>query len=276
MGRFLKNYFNTKSWSEDSKSEYRNFYTLAKTGKYRKEVSFEVRNVSMVDTNPFVADNAVKVLTLSSPGLFKYLKEMNVKSNNYVAETIFRQIGGGVNFQNFLEDRFKLTDEQVYFYSGSGLPVMKDGIRKDNYATCSVILQLIDQLKNTIERQGKKIEDIVAVPGSDRGTFRNRIISSDYKNSFVAKTGTLMHTSTLAGAMNTQKGFSFFGVFNQSTDISGSKIVQNIMVKSIMSEMGGPKYFDYTVEGFHAYNGDSLKKMGEEYSSFSSVEEDLH
>jgi D-alanyl-D-alanine carboxypeptidase/D-alanyl-D-alanine-endopeptidase (penicillin-binding protein 4) len=228
----------------------------------------------MVDTNPFAGDDSVKVLTLSSPGLYKYLKQMNVKSNNYIAETVFRQNGGVANFSKFLSDRFSLTADQIRFYSGSGLPTVIDGVRKDNYATCNVMLDLISELKGSIEKQGRTIEDLVAVPGSDGGTFRNRVFPSDFKNSFVAKTGTLMHTSTLAGAMNTQNGFSFFGVFNQSTDISGSKIVQNAMVKSIMTEMGGPKTFNYEVEGFHPDNGDTLKSF-EEPTDFSPIEQSL-
>jgi D-alanyl-D-alanine carboxypeptidase/D-alanyl-D-alanine-endopeptidase (penicillin-binding protein 4) len=82
MGRVIKKYFNTASWSAASKDEYANFYNMAKTGKFRKEVSFEVQNVNMVDSNPFAGDDTVKVLTLSSPGLYKYLKQMNIKSNN--------------------------------------------------------------------------------------------------------------------------------------------------------------------------------------------------
>ncbi|MGZ3808309.1 MAG: D-alanyl-D-alanine carboxypeptidase, partial [Bacteriovorax sp.] len=247
----------------------------AKAGRFVQKANFEVANVKFVDANPFEGDPSAKVLTLSSPALYKYLKETNVKSNNYVAETIFRQLGGTSAFEQFLADRFSLTGDKIHFYSGSGLPTFIDGARKDNYATCSVMLDLISELKNSIEKQNKTIEDVVAVPGSDKGTFRNRIISSDYKNAFVAKTGTLMHTSTLAGAMNTQKGFSFFGIFNQSTDIPGSKIVQNSMVKSIMTEMGGPLAFNYEVEGFHTYNGDALKDF-DQNSDFSSVEESLY
>ena len=274
MGKFLKYYFNTKSWSVDTKDEYANFFTMAKKDKFRKEVEFEVGNVKMVGNNPFLNDNTTRVLTLSSPELYKYLKQMNIKSNNYVAETVFRQNGGIPNFSKYLIERFNFTLEQIRFFSGSGLPITIEGIRNDNYATCNVVLDLVSALKAEVEKQGKKIEDLVAVPGSDGGTFRNRIISEDYKNSFVAKTGTLMHTSALAGAMFTKKGFSYFGIFNQSTDISGSKITQNAIVKSIMTEMGGPQYFNYEVEAFHTYNGDNLK-MFEEETDFTSVEQKL-
>jgi D-alanyl-D-alanine carboxypeptidase/D-alanyl-D-alanine-endopeptidase (penicillin-binding protein 4) len=248
---------------------------MAKTGRFVKDVKFEVTEVKYVEENPFKDDETAKVLTLSSPPLYKYLKEMNIKSNNTVAETVFRQLGGIPNFKVYLNERFNLNSDQIQFYTGSGLPSVVNGVRRDNYATCSIMLNLISELKSVIEKQGKEIEDIVAVPGSDGGTFRNRIFPTDYKNSFVAKTGTLMHTSTLAGAMNTQKGFSFFGVFNQSTDIGGSKTVQNSMVKSIMTEMGGPKVFDYKVEGFHTYNGDTLKAF-DLSSDFSTIEEGLN
>jgi D-alanyl-D-alanine carboxypeptidase/D-alanyl-D-alanine-endopeptidase (penicillin-binding protein 4) len=276
MGKVLKNYFNTASWSADSKSEYSNFYRLAKAGKFKKDVSFEVANVKMVDSNPFAGDVAARELTLSSPSLYKYLKEMNIKSNNSVAETTFRSIGGTTEFAQFLKDRFSLTSEQIRFYSGSGLPEVINGERKDNYASCKVILDLVSELKASVERQGKDLEDLIAVPGTDGGTFRNRTFTADLKNSFVAKTGTLYHTSTLAGAMNTKKGFSFFGIFNQSTDRTGSKAVQNAMVYSIMSEMGGPSAFDYQVEGFHATANEVLKSFElEEATDFSSIEQGL-
>ena len=274
MGKFVKYYFNTKTWTVDTKDEYANYFTIAKEGKFRKEVSFEVKDVKAVESNPFLNDTNARVLTLSSPELYKYLKQMNIKSINYVAETVFRQNGGTSNFSKYLDERFKLSLEQIRFYSGSGLPVNIEGVRNDNYATCNIVLNLLSALKGEVEKQGRRIEDLVAVPGSDGGTFRNRIISEDYKNAFVAKTGTLMHTSTLAGAMLTQKGFSYFGIFNQSTDIVGSKITQNAMVKSIMTEMGGPKYFNYEIEAFHTYDGDYLKNF-EEFSNFTTIEQKL-
>ena len=116
------------------------------------------------------------------------------------------------------------------------------------------------------------------MPGNDLGTFKNRLNSADLKNTFVAKTGTLMHTSTLAGAMNTQKGYSFFGVFNQTTNAIGAKQVQNEMVRILMDEMGGPKVFG----GFHAYdNYENVKKFNifddedEDEDEFSAIDGNL-
>ncbi|MBP9680010.1 MAG: D-alanyl-D-alanine carboxypeptidase [Bacteriovorax sp.] len=269
--KYVTSYFNTETWSKYRKSEYREVANLAREGRFLRDINFSVGEVKSVEANPYLNDPTAKVLTLSSPPLYRYLKELNVKSNNYAAETIFRHLGGVSKFEQFLKDRFKLTSDQIYFYSGSGLPDVIDGKRKDNYGTCSIVLNLISQLKASVEKQNKEIEDVVAVPGNDKGTFKHRIFSEDYRNSFVAKTGTLYHTSALAGAMNTRNGFSYFGIFNQSEDISGSKGVQNSMVRAIMTDMGGPMAFNYEVSVFHTYAPETLKDF--DYSDdFSTIE----
>lgn len=276
-GRNLRTYFNTASWSKVFNAEYDRLASLAKKDRFVKDVKFSVDTVEYVDTNPLSGDD-VKVLTLTSPELYKYLKETNVKSNNYSSHTIFRDLGGVDAFEKFLAERFSLTADQIKLYNGSGLPSTINGKRADNYATCAIMMNLISELRASAERQQKELEDIVAVPGNDQGTFRNRLNSADLKNTFVAKTGTLMHTSTLAGAMSTQKGFSFFGVFNQTTDINGAKAVQNEMVKVLLTEMGGPKVFGYQVEGFHAYdNNENVKNfdLDQEVDDFTAIEGNL-
>ena len=271
----LRMYFNTASWSASFKAEYDRLASMAKSGRFQKSVKFSVDTVEFSNENPLGAN--AKVLTLTSPKLYQYLKEINVKSNNYAAHTIFQNLGGPVNFQNFLANRYSLTTDKIKIYGGSGLPTFDNANKRyDNYATCNIVTDLINELKKSAEKQSKKISDIVAVPGNDAGTFRNRLNSDDIKNTLLAKTGTLKHTSTLAGAMNTQKGFSFFGVFNQSEknqslNIPNAKEVQNQMVKSIMDEMGGSKVFGYKVAGFHAY--DSYEKV-KSFDSFNNEEDE--
>jgi len=277
----LRTYFNTASWSAIFKEEYKRISKLAKTGRFLPEVTMKVDSVAFTDTIPFNKDDeSVRMLTLTSPELYKYLKETNVVSNNYSSHTLFRHLGGEAKFSEWLASRYGLTNEKVKLYNGSGLPSVINGVRKDNFASCSIMMNMIDELKLSAERQGKEIEDVVAVPGSDAGTFRNRLNSADYKNTFVAKTGTLMHTSTLAGAMSTVKGFSFFGIFNMTTALEPAKQVQNYMVGVLMTEMGGPKVFNYTVEGFHTYHKDenvkNLEDLFQEETDFSPIEGQLY
>jgi len=47
------------------------------------------------------------------------------------------------------------------------------------------------------------------------------------------------------------------------------------MVKSIMTDMGGPKAFNYEFEGFHTYSNEMVKDF--DFSDdFSSIEGELH
>lgn len=270
----IMSYFNTRLWSNEQKAEYQRLATKFPK-KFKKEIEFTLARAEYVEKNPLENAPQVKILTLSSPPLFKYLKEINIESNNYAAQTIFNKIGGEKKFQDFMITHFGFSPESIRFFSGSGLPVITAGVRYDNYATCAVMLELITALKNVSEKQNRKIEEIMAVPGSDGGTFNNRTFPADYKNAFVAKTGTLMHTSTLAGVMSTKKGFSFYGIFNQSTDIAGSKLVQNDMVKSIMVEMGGPVAFAYTAEVFATYGTEDVKSRMSA-SEFSPFQRELY
>ncbi len=279
ISKYLLIYFNTNSWTKDFKDEYSRVASLAKPNRMRKTVSFEIKNAKFVDVNPYEHDTDARMLTLSSPPLYKYLKEVNVVSNNFVAHTLYLGLGGEQKFSNYLLDHYGLTSDAIHFWTGSGLPKFQDGKRMDNYATCSSMLNLIEALKLSCERQGIELSNIVAVPGSDAGTFRNRVFPADYKNAFVAKSGTLMHTSTLAGAMNTKKGFNFYGIFNQTSDITSAKMVQNEMVKSIMTEMGGPKAFNYQVSAFDPYGNDNIKNLIDSilnHSDFIPFEENLY
>lgn len=276
VAKNLSLYFNTTSWTPAMKADYARVQLKAGPGRMKKEVTFQVKSIAPVGGNPFDEDLEAKRLTLSSPPLYRYLKEMNVESNNYVAQMLFLQLGGEKYFNSYMVENFRFGTKILRFWSGSGLPTKLEGIRYDNYATCGSVMTLVHALKETAEKQELELADLVAVPGSDQGTFRNRIFPSDYKNAFVAKTGTLMHTSTLAGAMSTKRGLSFYGIFNQSTDIESSKKVQNQMVASLMTELGGPKVFGYKVLPFDTYGEEDVKNLFKMKSDFFPVEENLY
>jgi hypothetical protein len=74
--------------------------------------------------------------------------------------------------------------------------------------------------------------------------------------------------------MSSQTGISFYGIFNQSPDISASKRVQNEMVRSIMTELGGPKVFDYIVLPFFSYSTNEFKMFSNE--NFTTIANSLN
>lgn len=280
----LQLYFNTARWTATLKADYRKYSNLAKAGRYVKNPTFSVKTVEFSESNPFYnpkleeAPSEVRVLTLKSPMLYKYLKEINVKSNNYASHTIFQDLGGEKKFNEFIKNNYGFNSSEIAMFTGSGLPSSKNGKRIDNYGTCRIVAKLTEELKVELEKQRREIEDVIAVPGNDAGTFRNRLNTNEYRNTLVAKTGTLRHTSTLAGAINTQKGFSFFGIYNHTGNVQGAKSVQNLMVKRLFTEMGGPKNFNYKVEGFLPYNPNLPLKsqlLELEDTGFTEIEDEL-
>lgn len=281
----LQLYFNTSNWTSTLKADYKKYSSLAPAGRYVANPTFSVDSIEHSEENPYghflgpVLPTDFRMLTLKSPKLYKYLKEINVKSNNYASQTIFEGLGGLTSFRAYAKDIFSFDNSHLEMFTGSGLPDYTTGARRDNLATCRTVGTLVESLKEKLERQNREIEDVIAVPGSDAGTFKNRLNSSDLKNTFVAKTGTLTHVSTLAGALNTKKGYSFFGIFNASENIYGSKALQNEMVRILFKEMGGTKNFNYKVEGFLPYDKDApLKRLiddTEEETNFSEIDGEM-
>ena len=136
--------------------------------------------------------------------------------------------------------------------TGSGLDSRDDGARFDNYSTCAATLNVLASLHDEVQKHQLELQDVMAVPGSDGGTFRNRFIGKKISDTMVAKTGTLHHTSTLAGALNTNSGLEYFGIFNQTRRVSASRALQNAMVNSIFDILGGMNQFEYTSHKFYS------------------------
>jgi len=267
----LKDYFTVSEWNIIAKL-YKNF--IASTPKdiidnlqIRTEIDdikLEVGSIEYSKDNP-LKDSDLKTYEMLSPEIAKYLKVMNVVSNNYIADQVFEKVGGKKAYhdyiQNFIKDKFgdytsyrkefEKSEHSTYFYTGSGLNVGSGENRVDNYSTCAIMVSLIKELDDKMISMQRKIQEVVAAPGVDKGTFKKRLNSKRLANSILAKTGTLKHTSSLAGKVSTKEGGLYFGMFFQMRGWKGNaKIVQNQMVTDMIDAYGGPEKFDYKKEFF--------------------------
>lgn len=266
----LEKYFNTKKWDRDFKNEYSRF-------KYNPNPLIEADKIEFSNENSFSEDEDVRKLTITSPPLYKYLKNMNVNSNNYIAETLFRGLGGLENFNKYLYKKIGAYSAMVHFNTGSGLPKFIDGVRHDNQSTCRTMTNLMKLLDTSLNKSNKQLQDIVAVPGTDMGTFKNRRYMVSERNSFVAKTGTLTHVTTLLGALDTLSGKSYFGIYNEAPVINLAKKVQNNLVRTMMGELGGGVSFDYKRMTFDPVDGVSVRRAMtniDTEENFSSISEE--
>ena len=228
------------------------------------DIQLSVEAISNVDKNP-LKEGDLKSYQMVSPIIAKYLKIMNIDSNNYIADQVFEKVGGEKEYKKYIDkmiaDRFgdykaqrqefSKDEDSFAFYTGSGLNTTRKGQRVDNYATCAIMVELMKDLDTKLDSITRKMQEIIAVPGVDGGTFRSRLNTPKLARSIVAKTGTLKHTSTLLGKVSAEQGDIFFGMFHQMAGWKGNaKIVQNMMVTELLDNYGGPKKFDYKKEFF--------------------------
>ena len=206
-----------------------------------------------------------------SPLITSYLKFLNITSNNFISDEIFNQLGGTKAFDQWISEFINTNFDSpsyrslgddfsqiIRFYTGSGLPTQIDGKRVDNFATCELVVDLTRALNQLLEDNYREIWEVMAVPGVDRGTFASRLNSPRMRRTFVAKTGTLFHTSALAGMISNSSDFTedaseqvYFGIFHQLEGPKGNaQMVQDEMLIALWESVDRPRSFEYKKEFF--------------------------
>ncbi|MBT3586990.1 MAG: hypothetical protein HN509_18910 [Halobacteriovoraceae bacterium] len=234
----LTKYLDTKNWSQTIKTDFENVRTqleelqLPQTIPSTLELAFSELSW---DETPIA--NPIWHGSFESSPLKNHLKQMNIYSNNFMAQKLFDYLGGEEEFAYFMEEEFGTDQRIIHFYTGSGLG--------ENYTTCNLTLGLLKALDQLIFQDGLNLEDIISVPGTDLGTLRNRFKGPPYNKALVAKTGTLRHTSALAGYLFTPIGATPFGIFNHSYNTTGARELQNKFVPTLFKKIGSPEPFNY-------------------------------
>ncbi|MFT6069085.1 MAG: D-alanyl-D-alanine carboxypeptidase/D-alanyl-D-alanine-endopeptidase (penicillin-binding protein 4) [Bacteriovoracaceae bacterium] len=255
--KYLNTYFNTKKWSEGYYDEYLRLRRIAPQNNDQIELiekpEFKVSKIEFSEEAPFDLEGSdVTTYSIKSLPLYKYLKFVNIVSNNYIPEKLFEQLSEKEDVNDFLDEAIGIDREKIKLYTGSGLMSYDDeGTRFDNYSTCEMTIKMMIELKKMVEANGLFIHDVMAVPGADGGTFRRRRFSiPELTNAFVAKTGTLYHTVALAGMLSTNIGLRYFGIFNQTEEIWSARKLQDEIVLQLFKDFQGPVKFPYRKEGF--------------------------
>ena len=127
---------------------------------------------------------------------------MNIKSNNFFADQAFEQLGGEKGFdayiQNLLDEMFPNYEEVRVSFSSEETSMRctlvqarykRNGSRVDNYASCAIIVRLVQRLDEKMQEFGHLIQNIVAVPGVDAGTFELVYVAQELLEELSRKQG---------------------------------------------------------------------------------------
>jgi D-alanyl-D-alanine carboxypeptidase/D-alanyl-D-alanine-endopeptidase (penicillin-binding protein 4) len=242
---YLKVILNTRKWPRLIKAIYNDTkdaiqkYNLS---LYLKDIEFKVDKIQWRPSRTIDSKYFDSEITLYSNSLLRILKEMNVFSSNFIADTIYKHLGGELEFNTYMQDSLGFKSSDTYFYSGSGLG--------DNYTTCLNFMILLRELNSLLFQNLYHPFDLMGVPIQDGGTLEYRMGNS-YSNSVAAKTGTLNDISSFAGMVYTQQGIRYFAFLNETRSLSKARFFQDEWLKKLMAVGNGPKLLVYDYQEYH-------------------------
>lgn len=172
--------------------------------------------------------------------LLELLKETNKRSDNYLAESMFRKLSA-INDDpaNVGKDRsiqmmkswmnvLKIYDPAQQFDDGSGLS-------RQNFQSANSVIDLLHAISQ--RKMYADFASTLSVAGID-GTTRGRMINSPAWNNAHSKTGTLNGVTALAGYVATKDGqlaAFFITMQNFGRGASGYKRIQDAIVQKLAS-----------------------------------------
>lgn len=211
------------------------------------------------ESNP-LNENSVLYLHSSRP-LHRILKTMNVQSKNYVAENIYLSGLSKRSLSDLLESN-GINARTYRIHNGSGLPVISNKTRFDNTATCETVLKVISLLSQSLKKHNLILSDVLAVNGGkDLGSFRNRFENyPETHEAVLSKTGTLKHTSSLAGFLLVDRETPF-AILNHSTNSGAARNFQDRFVASMFNFFGSATPLIYEKISIFPWNGKNFLEL---------------
>src|SRR5690606_29618815 len=148
---------------------------------------------------------------------------------------------------------YGIAAKDFAFYSGSGLPVISGQNRSDNLATCHAVMKMLNGLEKKIAALNLSIEELVGV-GTDLGSYKDRFLNDlTLKEAVAAKTGTLKHSSALAGWIAGEPASVRFVILNHTTNTVPSRNWQDrflsLWMKNITASRGYVRESIYPLDG---------------------------
>jgi serine-type D-Ala-D-Ala carboxypeptidase/endopeptidase (penicillin-binding protein 4) len=196
-----------------------------------------------------------KTLVEKNTPLLELLKETNKRSDNYLAESMFRKLSA-ISDEQVLDPKQKsigmmrswmnvlgVNDPGIQFDDGSGLS-------RKNFQTANSVVGLLTAIAK--RSMYKEFTSTLSVAGVD-GTTRGRMINTFAWNNAHSKTGTLNGVTTLGGYVATKDGqlaAFFISMQNFGRGASGYKRIQD----AIVQKLAAFSYADYEAKyGAPAY-----------------------
>lgn len=220
-GQLLQQGLNSKSWSRETAVQH----ALMPAGTPKPQVA--IAGTVKVATIPIPKKFAL--IRHRSMTLAQILREMNIYSNNVMAEMLAQSVGGAQVTAQLAAKAANVPPEEILLVNGSGLGVEN---RISPRAACAMLMAV----ESFLQPHQLSVTDLFPLSGRDqRGTMLARQIPVGT----AVKTGTLRDVSALAGMMPTRdREKVWFVIINRGGDVEGFRKQQDQILASLLKHWG--------------------------------------
>jgi D-alanyl-D-alanine carboxypeptidase/D-alanyl-D-alanine-endopeptidase (penicillin-binding protein 4) len=250
-GQMLQQALNSSSWSPAIATQH----AAMQKGTAKPQVA--IAGTVKVATIPL--PKKFLILRHRSVSLTQILKEMNIYSNNAMAEMLAKSVGGAKITAQLAANSAGVPLEEIQLVNGSGLGV-------DNRISPRATSAMLMAVQRFLQPHQLDIADIFPVAGRDkRGTMQAR----NFPIGTAIKTGTLRDVSALAGVMPTRdRGEVWFAIINRGGDVDGFRRQQDELLGRLSKQWGTSPTVNASTTTAPALLGDP--KRNEKISGFQT------
>jgi D-alanyl-D-alanine carboxypeptidase/D-alanyl-D-alanine-endopeptidase (penicillin-binding protein 4) len=184
----------------------------------------EIAIAGTVQLAPTVPLDAQLLLRHQSLPLVDLIRQMNIYSNNEMAEMLAQSVGGARVVAQTAAAIAQVPPQEIQLVNGSGLSV-------NNRLSPRAVTRLFMALNAKLAQSSVKITDLFPVVGRDsKGTMQSRSLPPG----LAMKTGTLNEVSALAGMLPTkERGLVWFAIINHGQGIEFFRNEQDRLMKRL-------------------------------------------
>ena len=219
-GELLKQAFNADTWSNTIENQY---LTLP-PGTPRPQIAIS----GTVKLAKLINPKQILLVRHHSLPLAQILKEMNVYSNNEMAEMLAYLLGGASVVQQKAATAANVPLTEIQLVNGSGLGVQN---RISPRAACAMLMSI----QKRLSPYQLTVADLFPVSGRDR---RGTLLTRQIPLGTVIKTGTLNDVSALAGVMPTRdRGLVWFAIINRGSALGRFRDEQDRLLQNLSKQL---------------------------------------
>ncbi|GAB1543807.1 D-alanyl-D-alanine carboxypeptidase [Scytonema sp. NUACC21] len=224
-GQMLKQAMNSTTWSRAVSFQH----SLMPKGTLKPQVAIagEVK-LGAQDIASLQNQQQTLLLRHYSLPLKQIIKEMNVFSNNEMAEMLAEAVGGAQIVQSKAARLARVPQSEIQLINGSGLGQEN---RISPRAACAMLMAIQKEALN----YQLTLADLFPTSGFDhRGTMHSRQLPP----ATVMKTGTLRDVSALAGVVPTRdRGLVWFAIINRGYGVPAFRANQDRLLQTLVKQL---------------------------------------